>query len=211
MKRKYLLLPLMVLALALPGCQGSSIFPPSNLCAPSDLVSIPVSYSEIHLTWQDNSDDEYGFRVKCKGGDSDYYEVADLPANKRHFEHSGLDPLTKYRHYVQVYNETGSANSEIVETTTLSGIDILDYEVEVTPEHIRVTGHARNTMNEMLARVTFTYWFYDANDIFLRSIDSAVSNIPPLTIFEFVFSGCAYSEWDRVEYVTLAVTGVDID
>ena len=87
----------------------------------------------------------------------------------------------------------------------------MDYELEKRSDSVKVTGHAQNTTNEMLALVIFTYWFYDANDILIGSMDDGVWNIPPLTTFEFGQTGYGCSEWDRIEYVTVAVTDVDIE
>jgi len=183
--------------------------PPS---APSDLAGIAVAYDQIDLSWQDNSDDENGFRVECNiYGAGDYYEVADLPANTTYFAHSGLEPLEKYTYYLQAYNEFGAADSNIAEATTLSGVEILDYELEKRFEAVWVNGHARNTTNEMLALVIFTYWYYDADDILIGAMDDGVWDIPPLTTFELSKTGYGCSGWDRIEYVIIAVTRVDID
>jgi len=211
-KRKYLLLALIGLVLGLAGPQGCRIGGRGILVAPSNLTGNALGYDGIKLHWQDNSDDEYGFRVECNiYGEGDYYEVADLPVNTTHFAHWGLEPLTKYTYYVQVYNETGIANSNIAEVTTLSGVNILDYQLDKWSDFVAVTGHARNTINEMLARVIFTYWFYDADNILIGSMDDGLWNIPPLTTFEFGQTGYGSSGWDRIEYATVAVTDVDID
>ena len=180
--------------------------------APSDLAGIAVAYDQIDLNWQDNSDNEDGFRIECKiYGESDYYEVADLPANTTYFAHSGLEPLRKYTYYVQVYNEIGAADSNIAEATTLSGVEILDYELEKRSDSVRVNGHARNTTNEILAKVRFIYWFYDVNDILIDSTEDSEGSIPPLTTFEFGPYGWGCSGWDRIEYVIVAVTEVEIE
>ena len=55
MKRKYLPLLLVTLALALPGCQGCPIAAPPAPYPPSDLAGVAVSSSEVNLTWIDPS------------------------------------------------------------------------------------------------------------------------------------------------------------
>lgn len=181
--------------------------PPS---APSDLAAIAVAYNQIDLSWQDNSDDEDGFRVECNIYGA-AIKVVNLPANTTDFAHSGLEPLEEYAYYVQAYNEFGAADSNIAEATTLSGVEILDYELEKRSSAIYVNGHARNITNETLALVIFTYWFYDVGGILIASWDHAVGNIPPLTTFELGQTGWGCSGWDKIEYVTVAVTDVDID
>lgn len=181
--------------------------PPS---APSDLAGIAVAYNQIDLSWQDNSDNEDGFRVECNiYGEA--IKVADLLANTAHFAHSGLEPLEKYTYYVQAYNEFGAADSNIAEVTTLPGVEILDYEfAQKRLGDIYVSGHAENTTNETLALVVLTYWFYDTNNILIVVIDYGLRNISPLTTFEF---SCCYLHRgpDIIEYVTVTVTEVDID
>jgi len=64
----------------------------------------------------------------------------------------------------------------------------------------------------MLASVMFIFWFYDVDDILIDSMDHWVRNIPPLTTFEFGPVGyIGRSGWERIEYVVVAVTDVDID
>ncbi len=183
--------------------------PPS---APSDLAASAVAYNQIDLTWQDNSDNEGGFRVECKiYEESDYYELADLAANTTYFAHSGLEPLENYTYYVQAYNEFGAADSNIAEATTVSGVEILDYWWKRRYNCIDVCGQARNTTNEILAWVSFIYCFYDADGILIDSINNGNWNIPPLTTFQLGIAVYRGDGVERVSDVTIAVTDVDID
>jgi len=188
----------------------SEEMPPS---APSDLVSIAVAYDQIDLNWQDNSENEDGFRVQCNIW-GQFIEIADLPANTTSFSHSGLEPLETYSYYVQSYNEIGEANSNIVEATTLSGIKILDYRLETkgcVDGKAFVTGHAQSNINEIIS-VMIQVWFYDFNNVYLDFALCQKYNIPPLVTWEF-------DSWDslktlnsrEVSYVTVEVTRVDID
>lgn len=167
------------------GCMHTS--PKTKPGAPSNLVGIAISHRGIQLTWQDNSDNEDGFRVGCNlYGGSTYFEIADLPANTTSFEHSGLDPLETYRYYVQAYNDIGEANSNEVEVTTLSGVTILDHTLlESYFGWAYITGHARNDTDEMLDSVWITVWWYDAGDVLLDTDLALDSDIPAGTTWEF--------------------------
>ncbi|MBA7501049.1 MAG: hypothetical protein GH144_10375 [Clostridia bacterium] len=117
MKRKYLLLPLAALILALPGCRTITQPAPS---APSNLAGIAVSSSEINLTWKDNSPDETGFYIYRKTTDN-YSKVGVMEANATSYNNTGLNPETTYTYKVTAYNDGGeSSPSNEVTVTTLS-------------------------------------------------------------------------------------------
>lgn len=65
---------------------------------------------------------------------------------------------------------------------------------------------ADNTFFEFMCTIT-----EETGDILIDSTDDMVSSIPPLTIFEFGPYGWGCSGWDRIEYVTIAVTEVEIE
>jgi len=122
MKQKYLILALMALALALPGCQGCPIAPPPAPSPPSDLAGITVSPSEINLTWKDNSSDETGFYIYRKTTDN-YSKVAVTEANSISYNDTGLNSDTTYWYKVCAYNKGGNSEfSNEISTTTPSGI-----------------------------------------------------------------------------------------
>lgn len=210
-QKRWVLLILLALVPILGGCEGCTdkekLRKPG---APSNLVATAVSYNRIDLTWQDNSNNEDGFRVGCNiYGGSTYYEVADLSANTTSFAHSGLDPLTAYKYYIQAYNEAGAANSNVAEVTTLSGVEILDYQLGEKYGDAWVTGHARNNTNETLDSVTITVWFYDAGGIMLDSEDDIAFDVPPLTTWEFDCWAITL-ERSRVDHIVVEVTDVNI-
>ena len=110
MKRKYLPLLLVTLALALPGCEGCPIAPPPAPYPPSDLAAIVVSFSEINFTWKDNSPDETGFYLYRKTTGS-YSKVGVMEANTTSHSDTGLSPGTTYSYKITAYNEGGESDS----------------------------------------------------------------------------------------------------
>jgi len=150
-------------------------------------VGIAISYREIQLTWQDNSDNEDGFRVACNiYGGSKYYEIGDLPANTTSFVHSELYPLQTYRYYVQTYNDLGETNSNEIEVTTLSGVTILDHHLyERWDGTASVAGHGRNDTDEMIDSIYITVWWYDASGVLLNTSYDLIADVPARVTFEF--------------------------
>jgi len=177
--------------------------------APSNLVGIAISHRGIQLTWQDNSDNEDGFRVACNiYGGSKYYEVGDLPANTTSFVHSGLDPLETNNYYIQAYNEVGEANSNVIEVTTLSGVTILDYVLgERWNGDAYVTGHARNDTNEEMDWVEITVWYYATFDVLIDAAHDLIDDVPGGTTFEFEVRGSA----PRVDVTRFDIEVTDVD
>lgn len=123
MRRKYLVLLLIPLVIMLSGCGKKKHFaPPPEPGAPSSLTAIPVSSTQIDLSWKDNSTDEKGFYVYRRTTD-DYSRVANMEANATSYSDNGLSPETTYRYKVRAYNDTeeSSASNE-VSITTLAGL-----------------------------------------------------------------------------------------
>jgi len=106
MKRKYLLLVFLIsLTLVLSGCL-KKVAPG----APSNLIAIAISYSQIDLTWQDNSPDETGFYIYRKNTNS-YSNIANIEANTTSYNDNGLSPGTTYSYKVTAYNNGGESES----------------------------------------------------------------------------------------------------
>ena len=73
--------------------------------APSGLVAVAGSDSGIELTWNDNSNDETGFKIeRCTGGGcSNFSQIATVGANVGSYSNTGLSPSTHYRYRVRAY------------------------------------------------------------------------------------------------------------
>ncbi len=167
MRRKYLVFLLVPLLIALGGCKCDKkhVAPPPELEAPSDLTATAVSYKQINLSWQDNSDIEEGFRVCCKAGEGQYEAVDTLPPNATSFEHCNLQPLTKYTYYVQAYWGEEYANSREVSVVTPDPIEILDsYIYSYSNWGVKLVVAVRNYAFER-CRVELKATFYDKDGI----------------------------------------------
>src|SRR5205085_6625239 len=94
--------------------------PPSVPAAPSNLSASPVSSSQINLTWQDNSDNEDGFRIERATGSSDAFsEIASVGAGVTSYSSTGLSASTLYRYRVRAHGTAGYSDySNVASATT---------------------------------------------------------------------------------------------
>lgn len=97
-----------------------SIIPPST---PSNLTAQAVFPSQINLTWQDNSNNENGFKIERKtGATGTYSQIATVSANVSSYSNTGLTANTTYYYRVRAYNTAGNSSySNEVSTATPEG------------------------------------------------------------------------------------------
>jgi hypothetical protein len=90
--------------------------PASPPAAPSNLVATAVS-SRIDLTWQDNSNNESGFKIErcqgtqafCNGAPANYSQIATTAANVTSYQDTGLTASTTYTYRVRAFNGGGDS------------------------------------------------------------------------------------------------------
>jgi len=88
--------------------------------APSDLTATPISSSQINLNWQDNSDNETGFKIERKTGSGSYSQIATVGAGVTSHSDISLTASTTYYYRVRAYNaEVNSGYSNEASATTL--------------------------------------------------------------------------------------------
>jgi len=88
--------------------------------APSNLTLTTISSEQINLNWQDNSDNENGFKIERKIEGGTYSEIQIVGPNINTFSDTGLTPDTKYYYRVRAFNSFGHSNySNEVTATTL--------------------------------------------------------------------------------------------
>ncbi|HKR58874.1 MAG TPA: fibronectin type III domain-containing protein [Pyrinomonadaceae bacterium] len=90
--------------------------------APTNLTASAVVLNQINLAWQDNSNNESGFKIeRCQGATcTNFAEIATVGANVTTYQNTGLALLTTYRYRVYAFNGGGnSAYSNIASATTL--------------------------------------------------------------------------------------------
>ena len=98
--------------------------------APTNLVAEGVSSSQINLTWQDNADNELGFRIERRGTDGVFEEIAALGPDSISYSDADLSRNTTYVYRVRAFNENG--NSEYSNEATAKTND----EIPDSPENL---------------------------------------------------------------------------
>ena len=102
---------------------GESGPPPTAPVAPSSLTAVPKSETQIDLSWNDNSPNENGFRVRRRIGTSgEWTVVATLGPNVTIWQQNDSVPGTTYFFSVTAFNSTGESatSNEATATTTTS-------------------------------------------------------------------------------------------
>ena len=86
--------------------------------APTALQITPIGPNSLHLTWQDNADDEVGFRVLRGPSTNDLSLIRTIGANAGDYDDTGLVPLTTYHYQVVAFNDDGESAAIAGSTTT---------------------------------------------------------------------------------------------
>ncbi|RDJ32507.1 MAG: fibronectin type III domain-containing protein [Crenarchaeota archaeon] len=83
--------------------------------SPSGLSALPVSPSEITLSWNkpasNNGPPVTGYKIEVKSGTGSYNVLADDNGPKRFFKHTGLNTDTKYTYRVYAINSVGLSSA----------------------------------------------------------------------------------------------------
>lgn len=93
--------------------------------APSNLTATATSPTQINLAWNDNSNNEDGFKVeRAPGGTMDFSQIASLPANSGSFQNTGLSASTGYSYRVRAFNDAGPSSYSNTATATTSSVNL---------------------------------------------------------------------------------------
>jgi len=97
-------------------CQAGPTKPPA---APSNLAAKAVSYSQINLTWKDNSWNEAGFSIERMASGGAFSQIATVGAKVASFQDTTVSASTTYSYRVRAFNSAGySAYSNTATVTT---------------------------------------------------------------------------------------------
>jgi subtilisin family serine protease len=79
--------------------------------APSNLNATATAWAEINLTWNDNSDNELGFKIERKTSSSEFSEIASLPKNSTSYQDNNVSAGITYYYRIKAYSVNGDSYS----------------------------------------------------------------------------------------------------
>ncbi len=86
--------------------------------APSNLNASTSSCNEVNLTWNDNSDDENGFRIERKEGSGSFEAIATVGVDSNSYSDTTVEENKTYTYKVFAFNEYGESSSNEKTVTT---------------------------------------------------------------------------------------------
>jgi titin len=102
-----------------PSAPASITVPGLPPSAPTNLTAVPVSRTQITLTWLDNADNETGFTIERSTNGTTWSPIATVGANIRTFSNTGLRTGIVYSYRVRAINAWGSsAFTQVVSSRT---------------------------------------------------------------------------------------------
>jgi len=115
-----------------------------NITTPMEIPNAPgqlrvevISSSEVGLSWQDNSDNEEGFRIYRNGN-----QITTIGPNLTEYTDTDLQEDTSYTYRVAAFNESGESSSEPLSSMTPLGKPEGPGELTseaLSPEQIRLS------------------------------------------------------------------------
>jgi hypothetical protein len=92
---------------------------------PSNFVATPVSFTEIDLSWTDNSDNELGFRVEQSPDNwSNWVTIGTVAPNVTTYSNTDLNIGTTYYYRIMAYTADANSSSASAFATTLDFIPV---------------------------------------------------------------------------------------
>jgi len=131
---------------------------PTVPLAPTYLYALADTFS-VNLQWTDNSDNETGFIIQRKDGDSSsvnsFLTINSVSANTTTYVDADLEPNTTYTYRVFAFNDYFNSNfSNLVQTTTLALPPTFQLTVSVTDGWNMVSIPGLHPLNQQVT----TWW-----------------------------------------------------
>lgn len=163
--------------------------------APSNLTTTVIGYSQVNLAWQDNSDNEDGFKVFRTSGGTTYYEITDIGVNRTSYSDASVSSGSAYWYYITAYNSAGSASSSSVSATIPArppDKEILDYHMEEewlgydwADWETRIVGNVRNNTGQTLD-IWIAGKFFNYNNIMVEKNYDFLSDVGSGETWQFI-------------------------
>ncbi len=128
----------------------SEMLPATLPSAPSNLQAIADTFS-VDLFWDDNSDNELGFKIERKDDSlsvpGTWTLIDSVGANETAFTDTGLTPNTVYSYKVYAYNEAGNSISDSVQTVTIIPVELISFTASVSGNKISLNWSTATEIN----------------------------------------------------------------
>jgi fibronectin type 3 domain-containing protein len=99
----------------------ASVTTPVPPVTPTGARATLITSTEIDLAWQDNSNNEAGFKIFRKTSSIGTFNlVTTLPPNSTSYQDTGLTPGTQYDYHIQAFNLAGFSDFTGLSTATLT-------------------------------------------------------------------------------------------
>lgn len=150
--------------------------PPTAPSTPSNLQASVLSFSEISLSWSDNSDDEDGFKLERRDSIGTYSQIALIGANQISYQDTNLICDKTYIYRLKAYNSVGdssysaevtAATSVCVAKVDLYGNVIMDKDIFTN--EVTLYGEVINTGSLPVCRIKINFDLIAANQSVLAS------------------------------------------
>ncbi|OVE73444.1 hypothetical protein BVX93_01675 [bacterium B13(2017)] len=120
----------------------------ANIIVPSNLQASLISPTQVNLVWQDNSDNETGFKIeRMIGSGIDYEEIATVSANSTSYQDNGLLLGNKYFYRIRAFNTAGYSDyATVTFVVTSNNYDVNnDGQVDDLDIKICIRNYLNNT------------------------------------------------------------------
>src|ERR1700744_1428542 len=116
-RTKFSFLFFVQLAISLSFSQSLYASPPT---APSGLGVASAAANSVELTWVDNSNNEFGFKIERSVDDMNFFQIAETAANTVASFDTRLTAGRTYYYRVRAYNGDGNSAYTLVASTSPS-------------------------------------------------------------------------------------------
>ena len=89
--------------------------------SPSNLVATAISSNQVDLNWNDNSDNETGFRIEQSINGGGYSFLANVGANDTSFSDTNVNQGTTYQYRTRAENSVGNSSFAVSNQIMISG------------------------------------------------------------------------------------------
>lgn len=87
--------------------------------APSNLDGWPTAYNQINLSWQDNSDNELGFKIERRTSSSGFSEIGIEGKNVTSYQDKTCSIGVTYYYRIKAYNVSGDSSYSNTKSVTI--------------------------------------------------------------------------------------------